>query len=167
MKKIIYIFVICNLQFVICNLNAQWIQQSGGITTPLYNVEFVNRYTGWATGNSSVILKTTNGGVNWFSQTIDLGYPKSLYGLDMLDANTGYIAGWFETILKTTNGGTNWQIISNVPSNDGNSNNGISFLNSTTGWICSFGGRVLRSPVNGSSSLLRGEGLTGLIKNTS
>jgi len=147
MKKLI--FLLFTFHFSLLTINAQWLQQISGVTTPLYNIEFVNRYTGWVTGNSSVILKTTNGGVNWFSQSIDLGYPKNLYGLDMLDANTGYIAGWFETILKTTNGGINWLIISNIPSNDGNSNNGISFLNSTTGWICSFGGRVLRTSNGG------------------
>ncbi|RPI19191.1 MAG: T9SS C-terminal target domain-containing protein [Ignavibacteriae bacterium] len=129
----------------------QWLQQPSGVTTPLYNVEFVNPNTGWATGNGSKILKTTNGGVNWFQQTINLGYPKNLYGLDMLDANTGYIAGWFETILKTTNGGNNWIIISNIPSNDGNSNHGISFINSFSGWVCSSLGRVLRTTNGGIS----------------
>jgi len=128
-------------------VRGQWVQQHS-IGTPLYNVDFVNQNTGWVTGNNSVILKTTNGGLNWFNQPIDLGYPKNLYGLDMLDANTGYIAGWFETILKTTNGGTNWNIISNIPSNNGNSNNDIYFHNTETGWICSSLGRVLRT-ING------------------
>jgi photosystem II stability/assembly factor-like uncharacterized protein len=151
MKKIFTILIIFNLQSAICSLNAQWVQQTSGVTTPLYNVEFVNINTGWATGNSSVILKTTNSGVNWFSQTIDLGYPKNLYGLDMLDAYTGYIAGWFETILKTTNGGINWLIISNIPSNNGNSNHSVSFINSETGWVTSSLGRVLRTTNGGIS----------------
>ncbi len=129
-------------------VRGQWVQQHS-IGTPLYNVDFVNQNTGWVTGNNSVILKTTNGGLNWFNQPIDLGYPKNLYGLDMLDANTGYIAGWFETILKTTNGGTNWNIISNIPSNNGNSNNDIYFLNSETGWTCSFIGRILKTTNGG------------------
>jgi len=127
---------------------AQWVQQFS-IGTPLYNIDFVNQNTGWVTGNNSIILKTTNGGLNWFYQSIDLGYPKNLYGLDMLDANTGYIAGWFETILKTTNGGLNWNIISNIPSNNGNSNHSCNFINAQTGWICSSLGRVLKTSNGG------------------
>lgn len=129
--------------------SAQWVQQPEPVSTPMYNIDFVNRWTGWATGSNSVILKTTDGGASWFDQSIDLGYPKNLYGLDMLDANTGYIAGWFETILKTTNGGTNWNIISNIPSNNGNSNEGMFFFNAQTGWICSSLGRVLRTTNGG------------------
>lgn len=151
MKKLIFLFLIFNLQSAICNLYAQWVQQPEPVSTPLYNVEFVNLLTGWVTGNSSVILKTTDGGLNWFTQSIDLGYPKSLYGLDMIDANTGYIAGRFETILKTTNGGVNWNILSNIPSNNGNSNHSCSFVNSQTGWICSSLGRVLRTTNGGVS----------------
>lgn len=152
MKSIIFLLTLQTLLTAFGGLQtnyAQWVQQASGVTTPLYNVEFVNRYTGWVTGNSSVILKTTNGGVNWFQQTIDLGYPKLLYGLDMLDENTGYIAGSFETILKTTNGGSNWLIISNIPTNDGNSNEAVSFINAQTGWICAFLGRVLRTTNGG------------------
>jgi len=144
------IFIIFLLALTNIAVLSQWIQQHN-IGTPLYNVDFVNQNTGWVTGNNSVILKTTNGGLNWISQTIDLVYPKSLYGLDMLDANTGYIVGWFETILKTTNGGQNWNIISNVPSNNGNSNNACSFINVQTGWICSALGRVLRTTNGGFS----------------
>ncbi len=156
MKKIIYILLIFNLlpDLVgdsICNLYSQWVQQVSGVTTPLYNVQFVNRFTGWVTGSNSVILKTTNGGINWFSQSIDLGYQKNLNGLNMLDVNTGYIVGHFEAILKTTNSGINWNIISNIPTNNGNTNNAVSFINPQTGWICSFLGRVLRTTNGGSN----------------
>src|SRR5438552_10243356 len=143
MKKLIAIAIFYCLLFTI-NCYAQWVLQNSGVSNTLYNIQFVNPSTGWATGTNSLILKTTDGGSNWLQQSINLGYPKDLNGLAMLDANTGYIAGWFETILKTTNGGINWDIISNIPSNNGNSNNGVSFINSQTGWICSFLGRVLK-----------------------
>lgn len=149
MKKITLLF--CVISLFHNSASSQWARQLSGVTTPLLNVQFVNRFTGWATGSSSVILKTTDGGASWISQSINLGYPKSLYGLSMVDENTGYVAGWFETILKTTNGGTNWQIISNIPSNNGNSNNGVSFINSHTGWICSALGRVLKTTNGGNS----------------
>lgn len=150
MKKII-LFIIVNCTLLTGNCYSQWVQQTSGVNSPLYNIQFVNINTGWVTGGNSVILKTTDGGINWFSQTIDLGYPKNLYGLSMLDVNTGYIAGWFETILKTTNGGTNWNILSNIPSNTGNSNDGVFFINPQTGWICSALGRVMRTTNGGIS----------------
>lgn len=149
MKKILYILTAISLFHHFAG--AQWVQQPDPVSTPLYNIDFVNRWTGWATGGNSVILKTTDGGANWFSQSIDLGYPKNLYGLDMLDENTGYIAGWFETILRTTNGGLNWNIISNIPSNNGNSNNGVSFINTQTGWTCASLGRILKTTNGGLS----------------
>ncbi|MGH2574690.1 MAG: YCF48-related protein, partial [Ignavibacteria bacterium] len=146
------------------NCFSQWVQQQSGVSTPLYNVQFVNRYTGWATGSNSVILKTSNGGINWLLQPIDLGYPKNLYGLSMVNENIGYIAGWFETILKTTNGGINWVIISNIPSNNGNSNHGVSFINSETGWVCSSLGRVLRTTNGGLSWDTANVGNTGPLR---
>lgn len=149
MKKIIlFLFTISLFQ---CLSICQWVLQTSGVTTPLYNVQFANRFTGWATGSNSVILKTTNGGSSWFSQTIDLGYLKNLYGINMVDVNTGYIVGHFEAILKTTNSGINWNIISNIPTNNGNTNNAVSFINPQTGWICSFLGRVLRTTNGGSN----------------
>jgi photosystem II stability/assembly factor-like uncharacterized protein len=153
-------FAICILLNTIFS-HAQWVQQNTGLASPLYNIQFVNLLTGWATGSGSVILKTTDGGLNWQQQIIDLGYPKNLYGLSMLDANTGYIAGWFETILKTTNSGANWNIISNIPSNSGNSNSAASFVNSQTGWICSSLGRVLRTTNGGVSWDTSNVGNTG------
>lgn len=74
MKRLILIaFAILLFQNFV---RGQWVQQHS-IGTPLYNVDFVNQNTGWVTGNNSVILKTTNGGLNWFNQPIDLGYPKT------------------------------------------------------------------------------------------
>jgi photosystem II stability/assembly factor-like uncharacterized protein len=159
MKKLTSILFIihCSALFV----NAQWVQQTNGVTTPLYNIQFVNLNTGWVTGSNSVILKTTNSGVNWVQQPVALSGAKNLYGLSMLDANTGYAAGWFETIVKTTNGGTNWIIISDGPTGQGNSNNSASFINAQTGWVCSFLGRVLRTTDGGLSWDTANVGNTG------
>jgi len=170
MKKQIIIFIINYARvpllavLLITNCISQWVQQTSGVTAPLYNVQFVNRWTGWVTGGNSTILKTTNSGQSWLNQSIDLLYPKNLYGLSMVDENTGYIAGWFETILKTTTSGNNWLIISNRPSNTGNSNNAVSFINAQTGWICSFLGRVLKTTNGGTSWDTLNTGSTGPLR---
>jgi hypothetical protein len=67
--------------------------------------------TGWSVGgpSSPKIIKTTNGGDNWFMQTTTIATP--LYSVMFADANTGWaVAGYIggETIIKTSNGGTNW-----------------------------------------------------------
>ena len=54
------------------------------------------------------ILRTTNGGTTWTSQSS--GTTNYLNGVSFTDANTGTVVGDNGTILRTTNGGTNWTI---------------------------------------------------------
>jgi len=73
------------IHLIFLNVNAQWIQQSSGVNAGLFNVKFLNRYTGWSVG-AGVILKTTNGGNNW----INIPNPasnKPFYGLSIVDSN--------------------------------------------------------------------------------
>ena len=149
MKKIILALFIIHCSLLIAS--AQWVQQVSGVSTPLYNVDFVNRYTGWATGANSVILKTTNAGINWFQQNPNLSQSKTLYGLSMVNENFGFIAGNGETILKTTNGGFNWLIIRDGSFSQGNSFQGADFISESTGWLCGFGGIVFRTTNGGSN----------------
>ncbi|MCX7878798.1 MAG: YCF48-related protein, partial [Ignavibacteria bacterium] len=121
-------------------------QYSGG--PGLFDVQFINQHTGWVIGSGSTILKTTNGGLNWFTQPSNLSAGKNLHGLSMLNANTGYMVGWFETILKTTNGGDNWLVLSDGPVGQGNSWTDASFINTQTGWICGPLG-VVKKTTNG------------------
>ncbi len=147
MKKIIYILF--TFHILLLTLNAQWVQQNSGVSTSLYMIQFVNRYTGWATGSNSTIIKTTNGGENWFQQPCNLSASKNLNGLCMLDVNNGYIVGAHETILKTVNGGLNWIIIRDGPVAQGNTYNAVWFINSSTGLTCGFVGVVLRTTNGG------------------
>ena len=134
MKKIIYILLIFSLQSSICNLYAQWVIQPSPVTSFLHDVEFINRTTGWACGDGGVIIKTTNGGINWFQQESGVS-NKNLWGIHPVDSNTVYCVGWFQTILKTTNGGTNWQILRNGSFGNTPSFFEVFFLNENTGWL--------------------------------
>ena len=70
------------------------------------------------------ILRTTDGGQNWITQTSGLGSP--LYGVSFTDANNGTIVGYFGTILHTTNGGVtfiNEELIVEKPTDYHISNN--------------------------------------------
>ncbi len=81
----------------------------------LNDVEFIGASTGYEAGNYGTILKTTDGGSSWISQSS--GTTENLNSVSFLNAATGFIAGgqnaW--VILKTTNRGaiTNIQTINN------------------------------------------------------
>ena len=70
------------------------------------SVYFLNADTGWVVGKFGLILKTTDGGVNWNPQSSETSnYLRSIY---FIDNKVAWAAGWFGTILKTTNGGLKW-----------------------------------------------------------
>jgi photosystem II stability/assembly factor-like uncharacterized protein len=68
--------------------------------------------TGWTlTGNSEVIYRTTNGGLNWtyaHLETPNGVWPFQLDEFDFPTASIGYAVGNNGRILKTTNGGVSW-----------------------------------------------------------
>jgi len=113
---------------------SQWSFQNSGVKSPLLDIEFINTTTGWTCGAEGVILKTTNGGLNWINQ-FNEAFGKPLYGIYPVNDSIVYCVGWFETILKTTNGGTNWTTLQNGPIGQGNSHFSLFFLNENTGWI--------------------------------
>lgn len=45
-----------------------WFNQTSSVSEILMSVNFVNNTTGWIVGYNGVILKTTNGGLNWNNQ---------------------------------------------------------------------------------------------------
>ncbi len=93
-----------------------WINQQSLIITPIEDVFFININTGYALSNDyssagTIILKTTNGGMNWSNSrysdsTLIL---KSVYFLDTQTGFMGGISPSVPVILRTTNGGANWQ----------------------------------------------------------
>ena len=69
-------------------------------------VSFITPVVGWAVGNDGTILKTTNGGTSWTSQSIETSVP--LYSVSFTDSDNGTVVGDVGTILRTTDGGTTW-----------------------------------------------------------
>jgi hypothetical protein len=72
----------------------------------LYGISFIDANTGTIVGENGTILRTTNSGTNWISQTS--GTTLILSSVFFTNANTGAAVGENGTILRTTNGGTNW-----------------------------------------------------------
>jgi photosystem II stability/assembly factor-like uncharacterized protein len=148
MKKILLIIII-NCSLLITNCLSQWVLQNTGTNNILNSIQFVNSNTGWAVGDNALIIKTTNGGLNWVTQQSNLTANRLLTGIDMLDENTGYMVGWFSSILKTTNGGDNWIVLREAPVGQGNSYNDVDFINDQTGWFCGFLGNVWKTTNGG------------------
>jgi photosystem II stability/assembly factor-like uncharacterized protein len=70
----------------------------------LNTIYFTDANTGYAVGDSGIIIKTINGGVSWTVQPS--GTASHLMSVYFTDANTGYVVGDNGIILKTTTGGT-------------------------------------------------------------
>jgi len=93
-------------------------------------------YTG-----KSVVLRTTNGGLNWTRVYISSRLNEWCWKIQFVNRQLGFVSierfGPPTFILKTTNGGVNWTEIS-LPNNITNLE-GIGFVNEQTGWVGGWG----------------------------
>ena len=100
------------------NGGLNWFSQSSGISFDIYSVDFVDSLVGFAAGgrDSSIFLKTSNGGQTWTMKTILLGALSTpiLNCVEFIDVNVGWVGseGQFlnhsGNISKTTDGGETW-----------------------------------------------------------
>jgi len=71
-----------------------------------FKIKFINDNVGFITGNKGLILKTMNGGINWYkviTNTHDI-----IFDLSFFDLKRGIAVGWNGTIIMTSNGGETW-----------------------------------------------------------
>ncbi|MBN8571418.1 MAG: T9SS type A sorting domain-containing protein [Ignavibacteria bacterium] len=74
-----------------------------------WKISFINRNTGFVSVESwtrAVVLKTTNGGLNWTDRVFTT--TSDLEGIGFINENTGWIGGWSGPTYMTTNSGNNW-----------------------------------------------------------
>ena len=94
-----------------------WYQQNmpdlGG--RQISDITFTDSLTGYAVtpfvsgSDSTFILKTTNGGDNWFFALKQPGSAGGFRQIQFINQNTGYVCGNF--FKKTTNAGINWNLV--------------------------------------------------------
>ena len=118
-------------------------------------VDFVGS-TGWVTGNTGFIKKTTDGGATWTDQTS--GTNQALHGIDFINANEGWACGLAGTILHTTDGGTTWTA---QTSNTANLLSDIKFADNQKGWACGYTGTILKTTNGGVTWTPYFSGATG------
>jgi photosystem II stability/assembly factor-like uncharacterized protein len=139
----------------------------------LYGVSFTDANTGTIVGPGliscnngncdtldAVILRTTNGGVTWTSQSS--GTRTSLIAVSFTDANTGTAVGGDGTILRTTNGGATW-----ISQSSGTTDllTGVSFTDANTGTAVGNNGTILRTTTGGVTGVKDNPNLIAQIPN--
>ncbi len=126
-------------------------------TKDLLRLSFIDSLRGWVCGKDGVILKTTNGGVDWSHQVT--GVHDDILGLFMLNERIGWAIGWVNftdtnsyygsRILKTTDGGTTWS--QRLFQENDKYFHSITFFDSLNGWICGVRGDVEKSTDGGAT----------------
>lgn len=105
------------------------------------SIYFTDQNTGWVGG--SLLLKTTNSGINWFTQPT--GSSDNWATVFFTSQNTGWLASGTSSIVKTTNSGNAW-----LPQYSGTNSslNSSFFVNANTGWIVGYTGTIINT-ING------------------
>ena len=127
------------------NGGLNWTELTSAIDTTKYDVAFSDVNTGWAVGFNSFIIKTTDGGVSWISQSAQYIITKTLRGAAAPIANNIYAVGNDNCILKSTNGGSNFLLSSSPLTPQTDDFYDIKFKDATVGWIVGQRQRILKT----------------------
>lgn len=125
------------------------------------NIIFTDQQTGYIAGHkfandTSVFIKTTDGGVNWNVQLFTVSGWGRFTAMYFINSTTGFIgAGSGSNILKTTNGGNSWFPYT-VPT--ANRIYSIHFPSANIGYASCFGGQILKTTNGGSNWFLQTTG---------
>lgn len=114
-------------------------RDSTAVGPNLRAVDFGSNSTGYAAGDSGMILRTTNNGINWAA--VASATAQNLHGVSFTAANSGWAVGAAGTVVKTTTG-TAWSI---VTSGTSQTLNAVSFTSTNTGWAVGNAGTLLKT----------------------
>ena len=130
MKIFVFLLLVSNAIFPQWNLQYS---QSGDILNCVYFVDYNN---GWAVGGrlfvGALILKTTNGGINWSDNLTIPGTVNLFNSVHFIDVNNGWVVGGGGVIMQTTNSGVTWDTV--VTSTNAYLHQ-IQFIDPNYGWI--------------------------------
>ncbi len=108
MKLILSVLLIL---FSLTFAGSQWVEQTSGVTTQLTSVSAIDGNNAWICGYSGVVLRTTNGGLNWINASASpIPTTLNLHSIFGIDASTALVcgSGTAAFVFKTINGGANW-----------------------------------------------------------
>ena len=154
MKKNIFLIFLIAISFP---LNAQWVSIFEQRYMSINELQFANVNTGYAVGEDDtpghyLLIKTTNGGVNWNKLFLDTNQIMlNVYDVSFVNENTGYICGYSSNIFKTTNGGNNWITLYPYYLGVSMSYNAIQFLNEQIGYAVGRYGTSMKTTNGGAT----------------
>src|SRR5690606_2785547 len=93
------------------NGGLNWISQNSGVIYNLNDIQFYDRNTGYAAGFGNTLLKTTNGGQNWFN-VLNPSSLMNFYALYIKDQMNIYTTADFSCIYRSSDGGQTWDSLS-------------------------------------------------------
>jgi photosystem II stability/assembly factor-like uncharacterized protein len=111
-------------------------------TQGLTSVFFITNQYGWMSNSQGQVLKTNDGGQNWFSQTISFG-GYSAESVCFKDSNKGWLCG-IGTFGKTDNGGRTWQDMP-IPQIGPVFLKDIYFIDTLIGWAVGNNGGIIKT----------------------
>lgn len=116
------------------------------INLEIYDCYFTTQSNGWMCGKSGVMMRSTDGGATWGTQST--GVSDSLLSVYFRNASFGCACGTNGRIITTTNGGINW---STQTSGTNKTLTSIEFGSTIVGAVCGLSGTRLTT-INGGVS---------------
>ena len=154
MRKVLLILFIA-LTYTSLQGQTYWIKQTVPTKKRFQVCSFLDSLRGWAAGDSGIIVKTINGGINWNIQESRI--PQNINSLYFLNERLGWGLAWIVSlsprqtygtiILNTTNGGDNWNSVFYPVENS--FQNSILFLDSLNGFIGGYPTPIIRTTNGG------------------
>ncbi|OFX37797.1 MAG: hypothetical protein A2X08_03030 [Bacteroidetes bacterium GWA2_32_17] len=127
--------------------NVAWSLGNTSVTNNINSIyAFKGTYIAYLCGNGGKIMKSTDYGQTWSSQSSGTSF--NLNSIYFPATDTGFVCGYNGIIRKTTNGGTNWVALT---SGTTVSLNCIYFYDTQEGYACGDNGILLKT-VNGGST---------------
>lgn len=143
-----FFFILLGLLLLTHASIGQWVWQNPTPTgESIYAIIFVDSQTGYASGGAGHIIKTTNGGLSWYSIG-SLG-DDYIMSLSFLSEDSGFVFGNEGNLYYTDDGGNEWTIME-TGYEDENFTSGH-FINSMVGLIACRNGKILRTTDGGNS----------------
>ena len=124
---------------------ANWSLQNSGVSNNLNSVVFLDTNTGFAVGNTGILLQTSDGGKLW--SVINSGTKSNLNEICFTNKTTGWVCGDGGIIKKTTDAGKTW-----TDQNSGTSLNleSIYFYDTKFGWAVGDAQRIVSTENGGA-----------------
>lgn len=86
-----------------------WYQTKVPTRSTLTAVFFIDDQNGWAVGHDSIVLKTSDGGINWRITFQDAAAQQPLFDIWFRNPRQGIAIGAYGAYMQTNDGGESWQ----------------------------------------------------------